>query len=530
MAGQESLKKIPMQLSLQISKYGTFILTPLVSIFVYIGGQLNPSQIGALLIGTLVGSLIGQLPVSFYRIAYFRKLSRYDIEIPHEAKKLKIALLNFPRIEEILTIIAWILIPSFSLAVFYLLIEVTSFLLLSVFLAIFLAMPSSFVLHLAITERMLIPYLVLPQLAKIAIDKKEIFFISERERFIELIVAIALVPLVIFGYFFVLVNNYEVRLQNIGLVFSILIFLIILMVIYTVYEASRVNKRQFQVLANSIQRFKEGKLSSHSFPMTSTGKISFLLQNLVFFNKHLYQVIKNTIQATLLVKENNQELQKSSAMISSTAFEQADNIQEVSALLAEITSIAEKTTEQSKETLTNSQEINQQAEKGRILLLKAVNEMRQVSEQIILIAKVANQTNLLALNASIEAARAGIHGKGFSVIASEVGKLAESSRTSAKEIVLLVQATLAMSEKVREGFESIIPQIQKTTSLFEKIVRSSQQEMQALNQVSSKMQNLYQIAQNNTTLSKQLSATEADMKDSIAKLSQQVNFFQLDGV
>ncbi|MDH3328474.1 MAG: methyl-accepting chemotaxis protein [Desulfobulbaceae bacterium] len=63
----------------------------------------------------------------------------------------------------------------------------------------------------------------------------------------------------------------------------------------------------------------------------------------------------------------------------------------------------------------------------------------QFSVLIDAITEIAEQTNLLSLNASIEAARAGAHGKGFALIADEVGNLAQRSSDAANEISLLMK-------------------------------------------------------------------------------------------
>ncbi|MEK8126768.1 methyl-accepting chemotaxis protein [Paenibacillus filicis] len=62
----------------------------------------------------------------------------------------------------------------------------------------------------------------------------------------------------------------------------------------------------------------------------------------------------------------------------------------------------------------------------------------QIGSIVASISEISNQTNVLALNAAIEAARAGVHGKGFSVIAEEVRQLSSQTRDSSKQIILIV--------------------------------------------------------------------------------------------
>jgi len=73
---------------------------------------------------------------------------------------------------------------------------------------------------------------------------------------------------------------------------------------------------------------------------------------------------------------------------------------------------------------------------------KISESSKKIRGIINIIDNISDQTNLLALNASIEAARAGVHGQGFSVVANEISDLAKRSARSAEEITLLIKETV----------------------------------------------------------------------------------------
>lgn len=92
---------------------------------------------------------------------------------------------------------------------------------------------------------------------------------------------------------------------------------------------------------------------------------------------------------------------------------------------------AEKAVEQMENINRSTESVNQAIEK---LTLSS----RQINEISNVISDISDQTNLLALNAAIEAARAGDAGRGFSVVAEEIRKLAEQSQESTKQIAALI--------------------------------------------------------------------------------------------
>lgn len=94
----------------------------------------------------------------------------------------------------------------------------------------------------------------------------------------------------------------------------------------------------------------------------------------------------------------------------------------------------EKAREAIRSSLDSTGEITDRNRDLQLEIVKLREVISQVQEQVALISKISDQTNMLALNASIEAARAGDLGRGFSVVAEGVSRLADQSRDALSNI------------------------------------------------------------------------------------------------
>ena len=106
-------------------------------------------------------------------------------------------------------------------------------------------------------------------------------------------------------------------------------------------------------------------------------------------------------------------------------------------------------------------------------ILRLSEQTNQIGNISNLVSDLANQTNMLALNAAVEAVRAGEHGKGFSVVASEIRKLADQSKKSAEKINTLVEdiqnainTTVMVTDEGTKSVESGVQVSQNTSHAF----------------------------------------------------------------
>lgn len=135
-------------------------------------------------------------------------------------------------------------------------------------------------------------------------------------------------------------------------------------------------------------------------------------------------------------------------------------------------------------TLKNTAEKNKEEATGmvRLIIQELKNAMEkshaveQVSQLTIEILKISSQTNLLSLNASIEAAKAGEAGKGFAVVAEEIRRLAESCRDIANNIQGVNEMVIESVHELIDSSNKIVNFIDGTVLLdYDSFVKSGQQ-------------------------------------------------------
>lgn len=163
-------------------------------------------------------------------------------------------------------------------------------------------------------------------------------------------------------------------------------------------------------------------------------------------------------------------------------------------------------------------------------LKDVVDAVGEISEKTQVINDIVFQTKLLSFNASVEAARAQEHGKGFSVVAEEVGKLAQSSGGAANEIAAIVENS---KKTLEESVNLINDQLEK----FQKDVDEAFVSWQEIN---SQLKTSFETVQSSTRQQEksfsdiimaadeqnlgvsELASTIGDIEEAIGKTMQQV--------
>ncbi|MEI8095106.1 MAG: methyl-accepting chemotaxis protein [Spirochaetales bacterium] len=228
--------------------------------------------------------------------------------------------------------------------------------------------------------------------------------------------------------------------------------------------------------------------------------------------------------------------------LASGTVEQAASVQEINSSLGLIQA-------QSKENFTKAstgKELSQRAlqrsrtgyaemEQLRDSMEKIYESFRSIKAIVKTIDDIAFQTNVLSLNASIEAARAGSAGKGFSVVADEVRSLANRSGQSVVETTGMVDASFGavqsgkkQAETTMALFQSILEDSEKLYQIVTETATSAQEQAMALSQVNAGLDQIDQVTQANAAGAEESSSSAEELANLAQHLGELVSNFRVE--
>jgi twitching motility protein PilJ len=332
-------------------------------------------------------------------------------------------------------------------------------------------------------------------------------------------------------------------------------------------EAKRVNDANQAAilrLMNELQSVAEGDLTQQA---TVTEDITGAIADSVNYTVEELRTLVSQVQGTVgRVTDTTQQVENTSTELLAASTEQLREIRETGESVLQMAGRINQVSAKAQQTAEVARRSLAAAETGRDAVQNTIGGMNTMRDQIQetskrikrlgessqeigeiteLISDITEQTNVLALNAAIQAASAGEAGRGFSVVAEEVQRLAERSGDATRQIAALVKAIqtdtqdavaamerstqgVVESTKLSDAAGAALGDIDRVTrqlaELIEQISGNALEEARSANVVAANIQHIFAVTEqtgegtrSTAQMVRELSRTAEELKQSVAR-------------
>ena len=320
-------------------------------------------------------------------------------------------------------------------------------------------------------------------------------------------------------------------------------------------------------LMNELQTVAEGDLTQEA---TVTEDITGAIADSVNYTVEELRSLVGNVQSTATrVAQTTSKVETTSTELLATSTEQLREIRETGQSVLDMAARINDVSAQAQESASVARQSLQAAESGLTAVQNAIGGMNSIRDQIQetskrikrlgessqeigeiteLIADITEQTNVLALNAAIQAASAGEAGRGFSVVAEEVQRLAERSGDATRQIAALVKAiqtdtqdAVAAMERSTQGvvegarlsdnagtaLSEIDSVSRRLADLIEQISSAASKEADQANQVASNIQHIFAVTEQTGESTRSTANQVRDLARMADELRQSVARFKI---